>query len=425
MIAFVLVTFLTSVQAVNVPSAKVLEEGELVFAHVVYRHGDRTPIDPYPNDPYRDPKFWPTDFGQLTNEGKRHHYELGQWLRQRYNGLINETYSRKQIVVRSTDVDRTLMSAYSNLAGLYPPKGKDAWMGDMNWQPIPVHTEHEKHDKILAMKKPCPVYSAALKEYKQSEDYKKFNLKYRATYDYVSTHSGRVINDLEGAGYIYSCLHIEQLNNMTLPDWTMSVYPEPLRTMAARGFATSTFTRQMARLKAGPLLKEILERFKHKVSGKVKERTMVIYSGHDTTVSALLNTLRVFEYHNPPFRACIMLELRMLKNQPFVTVVYKNDTQPITFEIPNCGIACPLDKMFSLYDDVLPKDWDTECELPSSPSALYTEVDDYFKTSLIVCAVVAVICLIASVIYVVRGLLTRNRRSYYTEVTPDKTWNRT
>ena len=47
--------------------------------------------------------------------------------------------------VRSTDVDRTLMSAYSNLAGMFPmgdvetyPKDLKAWPGQ--WSPIPVHT---------------------------------------------------------------------------------------------------------------------------------------------------------------------------------------------------------------------------------------------------------------------------------------------
>lgn len=227
----------------------------------LYRHGDRTPVEPYPSDPYRDPKYWPTGWGQLTNEGKEHQYELGQWLRKRYNGLLNETYSRQQILVRSTDVDRTLMSAYSNLAGLYPPTGGDVWNSNIQWQPIPVHTEHEKHDKILAMKKDCPAYQAALKKFKQSEEYRQFNEHYKSTYDYISSYSGRKIRDLDGAGYLYSCLHIEEMRNLTLPDWTMPVYPEPLRTLGARSFATSTFTRELARYKAGPLLKDILDRF--------------------------------------------------------------------------------------------------------------------------------------------------------------------
>ena len=86
--------------------------------HLLFRHGARTPCDLYPTDPYRDPSRWPIGFGQLTSEGKRMHFELGQWLRKRYHGFLSDNYSEEEIFVRSTDVDRTLMSALSNLAGL-------------------------------------------------------------------------------------------------------------------------------------------------------------------------------------------------------------------------------------------------------------------------------------------------------------------
>lgn len=72
--------------------------------------------------------------------GKERHYHLGHYLRQRYDAFLSETYSDKEVYVRSTDVDRTLMSAASNLAGLFPPKGDQRWDQSLEWQPIPIHT---------------------------------------------------------------------------------------------------------------------------------------------------------------------------------------------------------------------------------------------------------------------------------------------
>jgi hypothetical protein len=40
------------------------------------------------------------------------------------------------------------MSALSNLAGFYPPKGQQIWEKEINWQPIPVHTIPEKADAV-------------------------------------------------------------------------------------------------------------------------------------------------------------------------------------------------------------------------------------------------------------------------------------
>ena len=48
--------------------------------HLLFRHGDRTPIAAYPTDPYKDYP-WPGGWGQLTLRGMRRHLALGRWIR--------------------------------------------------------------------------------------------------------------------------------------------------------------------------------------------------------------------------------------------------------------------------------------------------------------------------------------------------------
>lgn len=60
-------------------------------------------------------------------------------------------------------------------------------------------------------------------------------------------------------------------------------------------FSMDTLTPQMARLKYGMLLKDILNIFSNKTESKLTpDRSMWVYSGHDTTLSGLLNTMNMF-----------------------------------------------------------------------------------------------------------------------------------
>ncbi|XP_023293172.2 prostatic acid phosphatase isoform X1 [Lucilia cuprina] len=384
-------------------------KGKLVFAHVIYRHGDRTPIDPYPTDPWRDVKQWPTGWGQLTNIGKQQHYHLGQWLRKRYGSLLSDTYNKDEIYIRSTDVDRTLMSALSNLAGLYEPVKKDVWNPEIHWQPIPVHTQLEKSDPVLAGKAPCPAYEYALSALKNSPEMQALNDRYAYLYNYLTKYTGMTVDSLEYVQRINNTLFIEELYNKTLPEWTKKVYPSTDMTYIADfTFSLSTYTRQMARLKAGPLIKEMLERFVDKSKGKLNpNRSLWIYSAHDTTVANVLNTLKLYDLHSPPYIACIMLELRLdEKLQPYVSIFYKNTTaEPEPLYIPDCGVACPLNQMFNIYSDILPKDWESECKL-STLMMTYEEANVGTAMGILV----AIITIMLFLSYVV--MIYYRRRSY-------------
>ncbi|ALC47769.1 Acph-1 [Drosophila busckii] len=316
--------------------------GKLKFAHVIFRHGDRMPVDPYPTDPWNDRKYWPNLWGQLTNRGKQQHYELGKWLRQRYSALLNATYSREEIYVQSTDVDRTLMSAQANLAGLYEPVGSDVWNKEIKWQPIPVHSLPEEEDVILAAKAPCPAYDYAMKNMLESSEMQAMLAKYKELFSYIESNSGRSIKTFLDAQYINNTMFIETLYGKALPVWAQKIYGSADFTDVANfAFAINTYTRQMARLKVGPLLKDILQRMEKKTTKQLKpDRSVYIYSAHDTTVANLLNALKLFDVHSPPYVACILMELRVDDNEkPSVSVYYKNTTaEPQAMDIPGCGI---------------------------------------------------------------------------------------
>ncbi|XP_019546796.2 prostatic acid phosphatase [Aedes albopictus] len=354
------------VQSKKLVSVEDHTKDKLIFAHVVYRHGNRTPLVAYDTDPWKDQSNWARGWGEITNIGKRTHYYLGQWLRNRYKDLIGETYSGDEIYVQSTEVDRVLMSALSNLAGLYPPSDRDLWLPNIHWQPIPVHQIPKPLDDVIAGTKSCPKFLKLKEEYLQSDVYQGYLKSIEPVLKYANSHSKMELVSAETIYDLYSCLDIEHEHGFELPEWTSKVYPEPLKSICGEMFRYSTNTTAMTRLRAGPIIKEILTRFQQKVDNTlVPSRNLWMYSGHDISVVNLLNGLGLFKPHNPPFAACVMVELRMAtRDSPYVSVFYKtSNDEPELLDIPNCGPRCPLERMFELYKDIIPEDWEQECQI--------------------------------------------------------------
>lgn len=70
--------------------------------------------------------------------------------------------------------------------------------------------------------------------------------------------------------------------------------------------------------------------------------------------------------HIPPFTACLFFELYKTNASYYVQIFYKNsiDTNIPALTIPNCGTKCPLDKLYKLYEDILPtRSFNEECKL--------------------------------------------------------------
>ncbi|KRT86473.1 Phosphatase [Oryctes borbonicus] len=355
-----------SLIAVGVYSSSALNSKELLLVHVISRHGARTPVDTYPTDPYINDTFYPVGWGQLTNEGKQDLFRLGQDLRKRYDEFLGDQYSTDLYYSQSTEVDRTLSSVQVINAGIWEPKGDQKW-SSLNWQPIPVHYEPLNKDTLLLVRKTCAQYEIELRNVMMSlEVQEKLKLN-KEIFEYLEIWSGNKIEDFDDVQDLYSTLYAEESFNLTLPEWTINVYPEKLYEMTTYSFHLRAYNTILTKLKGGVLLKKIIKDFVMKKDGtlKPKGRKLFVYGGHDSTIANLLSALKIFKPHVPDYAATIVLEFsrNRFTNEYGVEVYYRMSIDhPLEIkQLPNCDTFCPLDDFLRITADVVPENWDLEC----------------------------------------------------------------
>nr|CAD7443696.1 unnamed protein product [Timema bartmani] len=348
------------VRSLSVDSADDL--GTIIFSSVLFRHGDRAPTESYPNDPYKDEaKYWPRGFGQLSYIGEEQHFKQGSFFRKRYNHILSETYNVNDTYVRTSYIDRTLASAQSNLAGLYPPTEQNRAQPNIKFQDIPIHMVDQSNDQLIWNTDNCAKYTTLLAYLKESDEYLCVMNTTATVQEEVS----------EFAGYstfkriVYDILFIDELYNLPLPEWTKPYYPQPLKNLYLfEEFITAAGTNELQRLSAGPLLKEIISNTQAKLNGTLSpDRGLYIYSAHDNNVVEMLQTLKVFNGILVPYASAILIELRNKSDEYFITVSYKNSTEldPHLLQLPGCDALCPLDSFVELTKPIIPDDLTTEC----------------------------------------------------------------
>ncbi|XP_031629370.1 prostatic acid phosphatase-like [Contarinia nasturtii] len=346
-----------------------LNDSELIFAHVVYRHGDRTIQYGFPNDPWRDEEHWLSEggFGALTREGKRQHYKLGQYLRRRYGKILGDHYSPNKVYIISTDMDRTLMSAQANLAGLFPPHADEIWNECIPWQPIPVHTIPVQSDYVLNHLAACPKYGVAFDKFMQeSPEVQQIYTKYADKFEYWSKMSGANITTIKNVFDLHKTLYIETVHNKPLQKWAQKEFKSGVMEKIANfRMKLATNTKELARLRIGFLLKDMLERFAQKINKTLKpDRSIVIFSAHDLTIANILNALGVFNPHVPPYASSLHFELyKNSENEHYIQLFYRksNEEHLSPLNLPNCGTMCSLNRLYELYSEIIPVDYESEC----------------------------------------------------------------
>ncbi|XP_072009576.1 prostatic acid phosphatase-like isoform X3 [Engystomops pustulosus] len=294
-------------------------EKKLKFVVMVFRHGDRSPTKTYPKDKYQEDS-WPDGFGQLTELGMEQHFELGKYMRKRYSGFLNETYSR--------------------------------------------------HELLSMPLKNCPRYNQLQIETYTSKEFSNLVEPYK---DFINSlpnmtgYSPKEIQDAYRWWILYDALLCEQIHNYSLPVWATDDVLNKLSRLSDIGLATIFGVykhHEKSRLQGGVLMGSIIKNISNAARNASSNLKLIMYSGHDTTIASLQMALNVSNGKIPPYAACHIFELyRGDQGEYTVEMYYRNDSSvdPYLVILPGCSSSCPLAKFTELSSSIIAEDWEKEC----------------------------------------------------------------
>ena len=303
-------------------------QDQLVFGLDVIRHGDRTPLNDIPAASHT----WSEGLGQMTATGIQQEYQLGVKFRafyvDRYH-LLPPTYTNGILYARSTDVDRTLVSAQMVLMGLYPPgagpklpTGQPAAPNAL--QPIPVHTVPSEVDSLLIPDHDSKAFAQLLERYVLATPaWKRKSAELEPKFTRWSEATGLRIENLTQVSALADVLYIYQLNHLQLPS-ALELDAQTIIEAGQWAFVQSYRPSQVGRATGGLLLKQIADCLQQVSAGKTSLR-YVLFSAHDSTILSEMSALGSPMTNAPPYSCDLRFTLFKTPSAAFRIEVSLND----------------------------------------------------------------------------------------------------
>ncbi|KRY17144.1 putative acid phosphatase 5 [Trichinella patagoniensis] len=376
----------------------------LELVQVIWRHGHRTPVRRVTSLKANDTNKWIPDLGELTKKGMKQQFLLGTILANRYMNqipLIETNTAWQHIYIRSSNYNRTIVSALSNLAGFMHnstsglPNVHD-W--PQKWSPIPVHTEEEWK---LRMLRECPAAVEVKKEKViATAEYQAYETNNTEFFKFLRNMTGIPNINLENIYLIDDSLQL--IKEGSPEDWVPEDHPWPIwatedvyekiKTLRQHGNGFLFADEEIRRLRGGPLLQEIIERMRQKeasltnknlISPKwIRNLKYYAYSAHDLNILLLLQMFKVEEWLQksvsmPDFASCLSIELWRTDNNTMEVKVFQRlgptemVFQPVQVGgCPKLPSACPLEQFEEVFQKYFIKNsWINECTAQSAATS--------------------------------------------------------
>lgn len=353
--------------------------------HVITRHGSRFEL---PKDSHT---LQEGTSSALTPLGERQHFELGQWLRSKYDSLLSDSSDRVRL--ESSSFDRTIVSANSLALGLFETssrQGESLLPVPVN---LPVYTYEPTNDVYIRAYDKCP-NGLKLAELYQSDEWKRLESEYDDLLRKLATMPDfrKHADNSTGMIPLHSIWNVFDLINVAQTECQAetSACTDQLREKQTLLDQDSwqevqLATHQAELLKYGRnnaqhaqlLIQRILERMQNDAI------RFYLYSAHYPTILGVLGSLqpKTEEFDViPEYASALVFELYQdsFTNTSFVQVLYKSGTSVTAQNVPICdGLSpCQHSHLSHQYGALTYSDWCHTCGNTKADVCLQSMLDE-------------------------------------------------
>ncbi|VDK56769.1 unnamed protein product [Anisakis simplex] len=308
---------------------------------ILFRHGERAPtkILIFPNE---DPKIldkFPIEAGELTNDGIMQEYQLGQYIRTTYDKFLGKRYIPSQIRVLAGTDNRTVVSALSVLASLFPPEGDQVWSQLLKWQPIAVHSQPILDQFAIGAFDSCP---NLMDTYQNTDVYKKIAADDTPFKQWLTQMTGIEVNDPIIYNQVLDCLISRtSLKDLPPPMWAQN---DTILGMVSEKHIrlNAQITDLILAESGGWLYNLFVEGIENRINNLTNHK-LLLYAAHDGNILTFGKFFAIPQLSTmPPFGSAIVLE-HHLRNGDHVVELWFHSFQSNSrtqIAIPGCGDPC-------------------------------------------------------------------------------------
>ena len=337
--------------AISLSSQTLAAHEKLVFALDLIRHGDRTPYDGLPSAPHE----WSEGEGQLTGLGMQQEYKLGLKLHKRYmvdSQLLSKTYEANTVYARSTDYDRTIMSAQSVLLGMYPPGTGPSTPNSTTpalpsgFQPVPIHTIPAADDSAFLIDIGSSKISPLIAKYVYTRtDWKEKSTEMETQYARWSQVTGMQVASMYDVLSLGDTLRAYVNHSVALPNGLTNEEANQIIEASDWIYATIFKPKEVGDAAGKAALKKITTYLKQAAEQKSKSK-FVLLSAHDVTTLGVMSALHAPLDAAPTYASDLNFSLYEAGSQNYYVKVTYND-MPVN--IPGCnGNVCTLSQLLNM-----------------------------------------------------------------------------